>query len=145
MKNCPGIHENLYWRLIDALIHTKHNLYPLFESHDITPIQAYVVTLLTHEDGKPMSYISQVLHCDASNTTILVDRLEALELIERRPDPNDRRVKLLFVTKKGKQLKHELSKGLAELEREALDNSGLTNSELRKALDTIETFTDQSH
>jgi DNA-binding MarR family transcriptional regulator len=41
------------------------------------------------------------LQCDPSNVTFLADRLEERGLIERRPDPSDRRVKLLALTPAG--------------------------------------------
>ena len=52
-----------------------------------------------------MSSLAGMLFCDASNVTGIVDRLEARGLIERRPSPKDRRVKLLVLTKEGARLR----------------------------------------
>ena len=41
------------------------------------------------------------LQCDPSNVTFLADRLEERGLVERRPDPSGRRVKLLALTPAG--------------------------------------------
>src|SRR5437588_5568787 len=49
----------------------------------------------------PMRDLADRLHCDPSNVTFLADRLEERGLIERRPDPSDRRVKLLALTPAG--------------------------------------------
>ena len=48
------------------------------------------------------------LHCDPSNVTLLVDRLEVRGLVESRPDSNDRRVKAIALTPKGRQARARL-------------------------------------
>ena len=40
-----------------------------------------------------MSALAHALHCDNSNVTGIVDRLEAAGLVERRAAEHDRRVK----------------------------------------------------
>jgi DNA-binding MarR family transcriptional regulator len=42
--------------------------------------------------------------CDPSNISVLVDRLVERELVERRPDPADGRVKLIAATETGRAL-----------------------------------------
>ena len=42
------------------------------------------------------------MSCDASYVTSIVDTLEALGYVERRPCPEDRRVKLVQVTAEGR-------------------------------------------
>ena len=66
----------------------------------LTAAQARVLDLLSHEP-MPMRRIAQQVNCEPSNITGLVDRLEARGLVERRPDPADRRVKLAAPTDEG--------------------------------------------
>ncbi|MFC4609865.1 MarR family winged helix-turn-helix transcriptional regulator [Streptomyces maoxianensis] len=68
--------------------------------HSLTGAQARVLGLLTLEP-MPMRHVAQKLRCEPSNITGIVDRLETRGLVERRPDPNDRRVKLAAPTKDG--------------------------------------------
>ncbi|MEU5052706.1 MarR family transcriptional regulator [Streptomyces sp. NPDC021096] len=68
--------------------------------HSLTGAQARVLALLAHEP-MPMRKIAQKLKCEPSNVTGIVDRLEARGLVERRPDPDDRRVKLAAPTAEG--------------------------------------------
>jgi DNA-binding MarR family transcriptional regulator len=56
-------------------------------------------------DALPMNEAAGKLHCDPSNVTGIVDRLEARGLIERRPVPTDRRVKQLALTPAGRRLR----------------------------------------
>ncbi|WP_434589102.1 MarR family winged helix-turn-helix transcriptional regulator [Streptomyces sp. A5-4] len=68
--------------------------------HGLTGAQARVLGLLSL-DPMPMRRIAQKLKCEPSNVTGIVDRLESRGLVERRPDPSDRRVKLAAVTEDG--------------------------------------------
>ncbi|NEC67775.1 MarR family transcriptional regulator [Streptomyces sp. SID9727] len=68
--------------------------------HSLTGAQARVLGLLSVEP-LPMRRIAQKLKCEPSNVTGIVDRLEARGLVERRPDPGDRRVKLAAPTERG--------------------------------------------
>jgi DNA-binding MarR family transcriptional regulator len=54
---------------------------------------------------RPMSMkeIAAVLNIDPANATPVVDDLESLGLVRRRPHPTDRRAKLIEVTRKGEQ------------------------------------------
>lgn len=60
-------------------------------------------TILNHAtpEGVPLSEISARMLCDNSNLTGIVDRLISKGLVERRPDPQDRRVSLICLTSKG--------------------------------------------
>ncbi|PZT74942.1 MULTISPECIES: MarR family winged helix-turn-helix transcriptional regulator [unclassified Streptomyces] len=69
-------------------------------AHSLTGAQARVLGLLSVEP-LPMRRIAQKLKCEPSNVTGIVDRLEARGLVERRPDPTDRRVKLAAPTARG--------------------------------------------
>jgi DNA-binding MarR family transcriptional regulator len=55
---------------------------------------------------RPMSMgeFAAAMAIDPPNATVVVDDLEALELVRRRPHPTDRRAKLVEVTPKGKEL-----------------------------------------
>ncbi len=75
---------------------------------ELTAAQAQL--LLNLEPGRPlaMNELANALGCDASNVTGLVDRLEARNLIERRSDPADRRVKMIAVTPTGEDVRARL-------------------------------------
>jgi DNA-binding MarR family transcriptional regulator len=66
----------------------------------LTPQQAQLLTsvapgALTHGE------LAVRLHCDKTNITGLVDRLERRELVRRRSDPADRRVAQVSLTDEG--------------------------------------------
>jgi DNA-binding MarR family transcriptional regulator len=68
------------------------------------------MALMRLEPGEPlpMSALAADMHCDNSNVTGIVDRLEAAGLAERRPAPRDRRVKAIMLTGKGEALREEV-------------------------------------
>lgn len=70
---------------------------------------AQVNALLTLRPGEavPMRSLAARLDYDASNLSVLIDRLERRGVVERRPDPGDRRVKALALTPEGERLRAE--------------------------------------
>ncbi|MFJ8665487.1 MarR family winged helix-turn-helix transcriptional regulator [Streptomyces sp. NPDC093600] len=79
--------------------------------HSLTGAQARVLGLLALEPV-PMRKIAQKLRCEPSNVTGIVDRLESRGLVERRPDPADRRVKLAAPTPEGLDTARRLRESL---------------------------------
>jgi len=59
-------------------------------------------------DALPMNAAAGKLHCDPSNVTGIVDRLEARGLIERQHLATDRRVKHLALTPAGRRLRRRV-------------------------------------
>ena len=60
-----------------------------------------VMMLKQLEGPAPMGALAERLCLDASSVTGMTDRLEALGMVERRPDPTDRRVKQVVITETG--------------------------------------------
>lgn len=55
---------------------------------------------------QPMSMgeLAETLGIDPPNATVVVDDLESLGLVRRRPHPTDRRAKVVEATRKGKEM-----------------------------------------
>ncbi|HUG85720.1 MAG TPA: MarR family transcriptional regulator [Euzebya sp.] len=75
-------------------------------SLDLTPMQARA--LFVSHQPVPMGLLAESLHCDASNVTGIVDRLEERGLMERVVDPDDRRRKNLVLTAAGRRGSEQL-------------------------------------
>src|SRR5438552_13568831 len=68
---------------------------------DLTPVQyAALVAIHTHP-GIDATRLSAVIAFDRSTLGSVIERLQAKKLIERKPSPEDKRVKLLYLTKSG--------------------------------------------
>ena len=94
----------------------------------LTPNDARALGTLEVDAGKPMRALAEAWECDPSYATWIVDRLEKLGLAERRTQPNDRRVKLVALTRKGLRTRtqlmddfHQPPPELAALDREDLE------------------------
>ena len=57
-------------------------------------------------------------------TSELVNDLQALGYLERRPDPTDRRAKLIFPTQRGRRALHDAGNRVAEIEQHWSDLVG---------------------
>lgn len=116
--------------LIGTVVARYHEEYEdAAAEHTLTGAQARLLGLLSLEP-LPMRRLAQKLRCEPSNVTGIVDRLEARGLVERRPDPNDRRVKLAAATAEGRRVAGSLRNSL-DFAREPL--AGLSTAE-REAL-----------
>ena len=68
---------------------------------DLTPVQyAALIAIHTHP-GIDATRLSAVIAFDRSTLGSVIERLEAKKLIERKPSAEDKRVKLLVLTKAG--------------------------------------------
>ncbi|KUN72338.1 MarR family transcriptional regulator [Streptomyces canus] len=106
--------------------------------HLLTGAQARLLSLLSL-GPLPMRKLAQKLKCEPSNVTGIVDRLEARGLVERRPDPADRRVKVAAATEAGVQVARELREGL-RFAREPL--AGLSHGERESLRDLLRRMRD---
>ncbi|NJP52297.1 MarR family transcriptional regulator [Streptomyces sp. SBST2-5] len=120
--------------LIGSVVARYHEEYESAAAgHALTGAQARLLSLLSLEP-LPMRRLAQRLKCEPSNVTGIVDRLEVRGLVERRPDPADRRVKLAVATEEGRRVARSLQDSL-RFAREPL--AGLSEQEriaLRDAL-----------
>jgi DNA-binding MarR family transcriptional regulator len=78
------------------------------DSLDLTPTQGLALRRLDPATPLAMSALTAPLACDASNITGVVDKLEARGLIARQGADYDRRVKVLVVTEKGREIRRKL-------------------------------------
>lgn len=102
------------WALMARLLflHGKPRFPAIAADLDLHPSQAIVIRLLS--EPRAMSELAGAMHCDNSNVTGIVDRLEERGLAERRPAEHDRRVKLIAATAAGSELREELNRRLAD-------------------------------
>jgi DNA-binding MarR family transcriptional regulator len=79
------------------------------KAFDLTPVQyAALIAIHTHP-GIDATRLSAVIAFDRSTLGNVIERLETKKLIERKPSPDDKRVKLLFLTKPGAALLRDIT------------------------------------
>ena len=102
-ENVASIGVSLWVRLLDS-----HNLM-LAEvrrrlAADCSMPRFALLANLEHADGQTLAALSRRMLVTAGNLTGLVDRAERDGVVERRPDPTDRRLSRVFLTAKGRDL-----------------------------------------
>ena len=78
-----------------------------FRSHGIsgiTPPQFFVLRVLWWQDGFSLKYLAKAAHCSRSTMTGIIDTMEKDGLVFREENPDDKRIKLVFLTDKGRSL-----------------------------------------
>ena len=59
---------------------------------------------LWRQEGRSQVELQELLGLDAASVTGLVQRMTQLGLIQRRPDPSDKRVQRVFLIERGRAL-----------------------------------------
>jgi DNA-binding MarR family transcriptional regulator len=78
------------------------------KAHDLTPVQyAALIAIHTHP-GIDATRLSAVIAFDRSTLGNVIERLETKALVERRPSREDKRTKLLYLTRTGAALLREI-------------------------------------
>ena len=83
-----------------------------FEHHaqetSLTLMQCKVLVHLEKSEGASQARLAELTDLDPMMMVRILDRMEADKLLERRPDPVDRRARRLYLTKKSKPLLDEV-------------------------------------
>jgi DNA-binding MarR family transcriptional regulator len=87
-----------FWSVARQLRHTSQET---LAPWDINPSQLRALRVLMRRGGMRLSQLSDHLHIAARSATEVVDALETRGLVERRPDPDDRRAALVTLTEHG--------------------------------------------
>lgn len=105
---------------------------------DITKEQWTVLAVLWQQDGISQQAIADETGRDKPSTTRLLDNLEKLGYIERRPDHTDRRINNIHLTRAGINSEKRIMKAVEETF--ALLSAGISDKEqetIRKVFNTI--------
>lgn len=102
------------WALIARLFAPKGKPRFVQIAHELglAPQQAGALRALV--EPVPMGDLAEALHCDSSNVTGIVDRLEERGLVRREAAEGDRRVKMLVLTPSGERLRAEITRRFSE-------------------------------
>lgn len=93
----------------------------------VTRVQWKTLARLKRQPGLRQVELAEILEMEPITLCRVIDRLEEIGLVERKPDPADRRAWRLEITPKAEPLIRKLKTVAAELTEQAL--SGMNNSE----------------
>jgi DNA-binding MarR family transcriptional regulator len=121
MGSTPGVETDLGWAL-GAIM--RSYLRSVREAMADVPggVRGYLV-LAAAGHGEPKSQLALAHHLGVDRTamTYLLDDLESAGLVERRPDPADRRARRVMLTASGQARREEWKTVLLQVEDDLLD------------------------
>src|SRR5258705_3266818 len=134
----PALPMAIFGRLSDASERVlRDHMNPLFAQAGLQPGEFDVLATL-RRSGEPYmlspTQLYEALMISSGGMTNRLDRLERAGLVERRPDPNDRRGKLIALTAAGKRAIDDLIGPMVALEAQLI--SVLTPAE-QKTLNAL--------
>jgi DNA-binding MarR family transcriptional regulator len=123
--------QSLAFLLSQVGIHASRRFAERIAAVDLNPPLFRVLNLVAAAEGRSQQAIAAAIEIPPSRMVALVDELEQRGLVERRPDPEDRRVRALFLTAKGKRCltrgrkiaadhEEELTAGMTAVDRDRL-------------------------
>jgi DNA-binding MarR family transcriptional regulator len=93
----------------------------------VTGPQARLLLILNRRPGENQGFYAEQLEVEPITLCRMVDRLEEASMVERRPDPADRRARQLHLTEKSRKIVEKLQQRVDSLVDDMLD--GLTAAE----------------
>ena len=77
---------------------------------DLSPHQTRALRVVVERDGVRLSDLAESLHIAPRSATEVADGLQARGLVERTPDPGDRRAVILRPTDDGRRVRSEVGR-----------------------------------
>jgi DNA-binding MarR family transcriptional regulator len=105
--------QELAQTFFDLLIRHRAGFQGVMAGIGLTLPQLHAVQSLA-EKPLTMRELANASFCEPSNLTGIIDKLEARGLVARNPDPTDRRIKQVSLTRAGQALRRRLLDRLRE-------------------------------
>lgn len=132
ISGTPGVAE-FAGQLLFRLWRASHmRVAAAFESVGLTPALFAILNYLGVHEGVTQRAIGSAMGIDPSTMVSLVDELEGLGLVARRPHPTDRRAHAVTITPKGRRALERARRLAYQAEDEVL--GGLSQAERRELL-----------
>jgi DNA-binding MarR family transcriptional regulator len=99
-KSTPSLRFNgSVWCNLDIALRNMDQLYrQSMQSLGLSVIELYILRALYERDGQHASELARAVGRAATSFTPNLDKLQNKGLIERRPDPGDRRAVRIYLT-----------------------------------------------
>ncbi|WP_420587454.1 MarR family winged helix-turn-helix transcriptional regulator [Ruegeria sp.] len=108
--NMAYLESTLGYRIKLGLVALYREIYESLGDTDLTLVQFSVLCIALDNPGIAQSEIASALGVERPRLVPIIDSLEQRDLAERRPNPIDRRSRMIFLTPKGETCVKSLKK-----------------------------------
>jgi DNA-binding MarR family transcriptional regulator len=100
--------QELWALVVESLAGWEGRMNEASAAAGLSPVSAWALVQLDPDHAISQKELAARLHCNPSTVVDPTDRLEESGLVVRRPRPSDRRINVLTVTAKGRQVRERL-------------------------------------
>jgi DNA-binding MarR family transcriptional regulator len=104
--------QELWALLVESFAGWEDRMNAAAAAADLSPVSAWALVQLDPDHAISQKELAARLHCNPSTVVDPTDRLEEKGFVIRRPRPTDRRINVLTVTPKGRQVRQALVRRL---------------------------------
>jgi MarR family transcriptional regulator, transcriptional regulator for hemolysin len=119
MKNTDP-NQSIGFLIYDVSRLLRRNFHQRVQSLGLTQAQWRAITHIAHGEGCNQISLAEILEVKPITLSRLIDRLQASGWVERRTDPDDRRVMRLYLTEKARPLQEKMQELALQTRRQAL-------------------------
>lgn len=137
MSSCEN--ESIGRLIYKTSLNLRNYAEQMLSPYDLTVEQFHILKNASMNLGLSQNKLCEQVGKKPANITRILDRLEKKEWIERRPNPNDRRSSLVYLTDEGERIIEEVSSNFEEYSSWFI--TGVSNEEellFRKVLSKID-------
>src|SRR5215813_145774 len=105
------------WCNLDIALRNLDQVYgQIIEPLGLTVIEWYILRALYEQDGQHASELARAVGRAATSFTPILDKLQNKDMIERRPDPADRRAVRIYLTSKGSEIRDKVTASAGQID-----------------------------
>jgi DNA-binding MarR family transcriptional regulator len=99
-----------------------HRAHTLLDGIGIYPGQPPMLIVLYKKNGQSQKELADKLNIKPATVTVMLNRMEKAELVERRQDTDDQRVSRVYLTQKGRESYKKVIEVIRTMESECFNN-----------------------
>ena len=125
--------NKIFFRLIRCHRKRSHSEFGKFE---ISKGQPMLLNYLAENNGSIQKDIAKNCNIEPATATSILATMERAGFIERKPNPNDKRIMNVYLTEKGKKIQVNSQEAICKIERQCF--KGFSEEEKEKAKEIFE-------
>jgi DNA-binding MarR family transcriptional regulator len=120
MNNSSNLRFNgSLWCNLDIALRNIDQIYSQsIESLGLTVIEWYILRALYEQDGQHASELARAVGRAATSFTPILDKLQHKDMIQRRPDPADRRAVRIYLTDTAQEYRQRVMEAADRIEKD---------------------------